>query len=276
MSDNSVATPAHLLQAKVIFLSFLLTGGFVATYSAFNRHLRQITSVHDIPTNVFRRKYLYGKVTSVGDGDNFLFFHTPGGVLGGWHWLRKVPTLQRKGILPRRAQKATGNALSTLSPLNLFRGLVGLRSEGGGRDQFALYRGRRKLPTLSIRLCGVDAPERAHFGNSSQPLSEEAYKWLNKTLLGRFVWVKPLSTDQYGRCVAKVEYWSWFRWKNVSIELLKQGLGVVYESKSGAEFDGQDTLYRYHESKAKKSKRGVWGLRHFETPGAYKKRINKQ
>ena len=232
--------------------------------------------MHDIPTNVFRRKYLYGKVTSVGDGDNFLFFHTPGGVLGGWHWLRKVPTLQRKGILPRRAQKATGNALSTLSPLNLFRGLVGLRSEGGGRDQFALYRGRRKLPTLSIRLCGVDAPERAHFGNSSQPLSEEAYKWLNKTLLGRFVWVKPLSTDQYGRCVAKVEYWSWFRWKNVSIELLKQGLGVVYESKSGAEFDGQDTLYRYHESKAKKSKRGVWGLRHFETPGAYKKRINKQ
>ncbi|AGO13092.1 AaceriAFL066Cp [[Ashbya] aceris (nom. inval.)] len=276
MSENSVATPVHLLQAKVIFLSFLLTGGFVATYSAFNRHLRQITSVHDIPASVFRRKYLYGKVTSVGDGDNFLFFHTPGGMLGGWHWLRKVPTLQRRGTQPKRTQKASSTALSGVSRFNLLRSLAGLYPQDRSANQFALYRGRRKLPTLSIRLCGVDAPERAHFGNSSQPLSEEAYIWLNKTLLGRFVWVKPLSTDQYGRCVAKVEYWSWFRWKNVSLELLKQGLGVVYESKSSAEFDGEDSLYRYYESKAKKSKRGVWGLRHFETPGAYKKRVNKQ
>jgi endonuclease YncB( thermonuclease family) len=31
-------------------------------------------------------------VTSVGDGDNFRFFHTPGGRLAGWGWLRSIPT----------------------------------------------------------------------------------------------------------------------------------------------------------------------------------------
>jgi hypothetical protein len=32
-------------------------------------------------------------VTSVGDGDNFRIFHTPGGRLAGWGWLlwKRVP-----------------------------------------------------------------------------------------------------------------------------------------------------------------------------------------
>jgi hypothetical protein len=32
-------------------------------------------------------------VTSVGDGDNFRIYHTPGGRLAGWGWLpgRRIP-----------------------------------------------------------------------------------------------------------------------------------------------------------------------------------------
>lgn len=44
-----------------------------------------------VKTGFLRRRKLLGKVTSVGDGDNFHFFHTPGGRLAGWGWARRVP-----------------------------------------------------------------------------------------------------------------------------------------------------------------------------------------
>jgi endonuclease YncB( thermonuclease family) len=36
---------------------------------------------------------MFGKVTRVGDADNFHLFHTPGGRLAGWEWMpgRKIP-----------------------------------------------------------------------------------------------------------------------------------------------------------------------------------------
>lgn len=39
----------------------------------------------------FRKRSIFGQVTRVGDGDNFHLYHTPGGRLTGWGWLRKVP-----------------------------------------------------------------------------------------------------------------------------------------------------------------------------------------
>ena len=135
------------------------------------------------------------------------------------------------------------------------------------------YKNKRNLPTISIRICGVDAPERAHFGNPAQPFSEEALIWLRHTLIGKCVWIKPLAVDQYNRCVAKVEYWTWTGWKNVSLEMVKQGLAVVYESKTSAEFDGEEDKYRFHEMAAKARRRGIWSQKQFETPGEYKRRI---
>jgi hypothetical protein len=53
--------------------------------------LRHIPGSGHIAPSFFRRRSLLGKVTSVGDGDGFHMFHTPGGRLAGWGWLRSVP-----------------------------------------------------------------------------------------------------------------------------------------------------------------------------------------
>ncbi|EPE06710.1 nuclease domain containing protein [Ophiostoma piceae UAMH 11346] len=66
-------------------------------FSAFYRsYLRRIPGTNHIQPRFFRRRSLLGKVTSVGDGDNFHLFHTPGGRLAGWGWLRRVPTYRKE------------------------------------------------------------------------------------------------------------------------------------------------------------------------------------
>ncbi|AMD21340.1 HER061Wp [Eremothecium sinecaudum] len=273
--NSSAISPYQLQQLKVILLSILLTGGILTSFTLFNRHLRQIKTARDIPSHVFRKSHLFGKVTFVGDGDNFLFFHMPGGILGGWHWLRDVPSLSKisleESTIRAKSKRSNKGRRGFLGAVGEFFGVLPKKYKF--RDLQVAYKSRRNLPTIAVRLCGVDAPEAGHFGKTAQPFSEEAIMWLRHTLLGRYVWIKPLALDQYGRCIATVQYWSWFRWKNVSLEMIKEGLGVVYEGKIGAEFDGEEKLYRYHEMVAKKAKRGVWSLRNFETPGEYKKRL---
>lgn len=57
---------------------------------------RYETAAH-IPPDVYSKQtWIRGRVTSVGDSDNFRLYHTPG---FGWGWLRKVPTT-RKGLHP--------------------------------------------------------------------------------------------------------------------------------------------------------------------------------
>lgn len=265
MSDNRVigVNSQQALYSRVALLTFVLTGSILTSYALFNKYLKQYTRITQIPPKSLKKRWLYGKVTSVGDGDNFHFFHTPGGLLGGWGWARHVPRLEK---VPHKAKNA---AQWLFTPLK-----SGKKHES---DKFMAlkvpYKGRRSLPTLSIRLCAVDAPERAHFGNSAQPFSEEALIWLRHEILGRFVWIKPLSFDQYGRCVAKVKYWTWMGWKNVSLDMVKNGLAVVYEGKSGAEFDNEEDIYRFHESVARNERRGLWSMKGVETPGAYKKKL---
>lgn len=264
MSENrgTLSTPSQYFYPKVVLLSLILTGSIISGYSFFNRFLKQYAKVSEIPSNAFRKEWLYGKVTAVGDGDNFHFFHTPGGIRGGWGWLRFAPGLDKSDPPPRKQSSQ-------------FKNIMNWRENEQKRysNLHSKYKNRRNLPTLPIRLCGVDAPERAHFGNPAQPYSEEALNWLRYTLLGRHLWVKPLSIDQYGRCVAKVEYWGWTGWRNVSVEMIRRGLGVVYESKNSAEFDGEEDIYRFHETVARTNRKGLWGLKHLETPGEYKKRV---
>ena len=86
---------------------------FVATVIGalhFHRsYLRRIPGTDHINPDFFRRRSLLGKVTRVGDGDNFHLFHTPGGVLTGWGWLRRVPTdrkvLKGKTVRDRGPEK---------------------------------------------------------------------------------------------------------------------------------------------------------------------------
>ena len=102
-------------------------------------------------------------MTRVGDGDNFRFYHTPGGLLMGWGWLRKIPTTRKE-----------------------------LKDE-----------------TLMIRLCGIDAPEGAHFGKPAQPFADDALNWLRGYVDGKYVTITPYSIDQYKRVVARAQIWKW-------------------------------------------------------------------
>lgn len=211
---------------KVLLMSAGLTTGAFLSYKFYRHYVRRIRTYMDLTPRIMDGQVkLFGKVTRVGDGDNFRFYHTPGGILMGWGWLRSVPTT---------------------------------RSE-------------LKDETLMIRLCGVDAPERLHFGKPAQPFSEDALIWLREYLDGRNVTITPYSIDQYKRIVARAQVWKWTGKKDVSAEMLKVGLAVVYEAKSGAEFGDEEELYRSLEATAKKHKTGLWSLKKGVSPGEYKR-----
>lgn len=212
---------------KVLLLSAGITTSIILSIKFYKRYVKRVRTYLDISQSIItNRTKLYGFVTRVGDGDNFRFYHTPGGFWLGWGWLRKIP-----------------------------KDIKGLKDQ-----------------TLMVRLCGVDAPERAHFGHPAQPFSEEALLWLRNYVLGRFVTITPYSIDQYKRVVARATIWTWLGRKDVSAEMLKQGYAIVYEGKTGAEFGGNEEWYRKLEAKAKKLKRGLWKLgKKFTTPGTFKR-----
>ncbi|KKZ60166.1 hypothetical protein EMCG_05088 [[Emmonsia] crescens] len=78
--------------------TLLLTGGILFCVRIHRQYLRRIPVATNISPAYFHKRSLFGRVTSVGDGDNFRMFHTPGGRLAGWGWLpfRKVPTAKKE------------------------------------------------------------------------------------------------------------------------------------------------------------------------------------
>src|ERR1700753_462749 len=94
--DDSTSLSETLTDTRVLLASAGLTLSTLVAIRVYKTYLRRIPSTEHIKPDVFRRRTLYGKVTSVGDGDNFRLFHTPGGRLAGWGWARKVPTEREK------------------------------------------------------------------------------------------------------------------------------------------------------------------------------------
>ena len=69
----------------------VLTSTFIGFYSFYRSRLRRIPQAKDLPQSAWRKRTLKGVVTRVGDGDGFHLYHTPGGWLAGWGWMRHVP-----------------------------------------------------------------------------------------------------------------------------------------------------------------------------------------
>lgn len=86
----------HYQELRSIVLYTLPTIGAFALFGIWRSFLRRFRGTAYISPGFFRRRTLLGKVTSVGDGDNFHFFHTPGGRLAGWGWLRRVPMVRKE------------------------------------------------------------------------------------------------------------------------------------------------------------------------------------
>ena len=97
--------------APVVVMSFIGLGAL----QLYANYLRRIPGAAFVPAPFFRSssRSLFGRVTSVGDGDNFRLFHTPGGKATGWGWLRKIPS-QKKELVDRTVRQAR----TVLSPSN--------------------------------------------------------------------------------------------------------------------------------------------------------------
>ena len=226
---------------SVLLPTLLLTTVILSTVSFSRRYLTRYPSATHIPPQSFRTRSLFGRVTSVGDADNFRLYHTPGGRLAGWGWLRSVPR--------------------------------------DPKDQ-SKYKAKTD-ETIHVRIAGVDAPELAHFGQPAQPFGEEALAFLRKTLDGRRVRVYLWRPDQYGRVVGTVYLRRFFGlWKSdIGATMLKSGMATVYEAKTGVEFGGKEEKYRKMEERAKGRKIGLWSLagkKGYESPREFKTRTKEE
>lgn len=83
----------HFLEVRQLVPAVVGATTILFCVHLYKRYLRRIPSTEFIKPTFFRKRSLFGTVTSVGDGDNFRLFHTPGGRLAGWGWLpwRRVP-----------------------------------------------------------------------------------------------------------------------------------------------------------------------------------------
>ncbi|TVY30451.1 putative endonuclease [Lachnellula hyalina] len=77
----------HYTDPRTVVPTILLTSTILASVSVYRSYLRRIPAASYIRPKFFRKRSLFGRVTSVGDADNFHLFHTPGGRLTGWGWL---------------------------------------------------------------------------------------------------------------------------------------------------------------------------------------------
>jgi endonuclease YncB( thermonuclease family) len=85
-------------EPRTLASTLVLTSGILLAVRFHRSYLRRIPDAPSISASYLRRRSILGKVTSVGDGDNFRIFHTPGGRLAGWGWLpwKKVPTSKKE------------------------------------------------------------------------------------------------------------------------------------------------------------------------------------
>eukprot|EP00917_Polyrhabdina_sp_WS-2016_P022096 GHVP01047864.1.p1 GENE.GHVP01047864.1~~GHVP01047864.1.p1 ORF type:complete len:256 (+),score=53.37 GHVP01047864.1:72-839(+) len=165
---------------------------------------------------------------------------------------------------------------------NVLRGWVVHVGDGDGlrfyhARKLCLFRPKKKTlklktDTVSIRLAGVDAPEIAHFGKPAQSYGEEAKKWLEKELLGKWVRINPYKRDQYGRIVASVHYKRFIFNKNISVELVRNGLAEVYTAGGAVYGDFKERLLK-EEKIAKKNRIGKWKQKNSKSPLDFKKGI---
>lgn len=85
--SNSALDWSAFTEPRTLFPTLILTSAILGAARFHRSYLRRFPDAPSIPASYFRNRSIFGKVTSVGDGDNFRLFHTPGGRLAGWGWL---------------------------------------------------------------------------------------------------------------------------------------------------------------------------------------------
>ncbi|KAF2675408.1 SNase-domain-containing protein [Microthyrium microscopicum] len=227
---------------EVLASSVLLTAASLGAIRFYKRNLRRIPTADHIPPHWLRERTVFGQVTSVGDGDNFRVFHTPGGRLAGWGWMpgRKVPATREE----------------------LRDNTIHVRLAGIDAPELAHFGkpaqpyGREALDWLSAYVLGRRV--RVQLWRKDQYSRVVGTVFIRRGVLG------------------------WLMRKDVGLEMLKAGMAGMYEAKFGAEFGGRENMYKEAEEKARKGRVGMWveesvwrrlmGAKKLESPREYKTR----
>ena len=92
-SVPSLAKEWASFDLDVLIPTAIFAGTIILSAHFYRSFLRRIPRAAYISGSFFRKRSVFGNVTSVGDGDGFRLFHTPGGRLTGWGWMpgRKIP-----------------------------------------------------------------------------------------------------------------------------------------------------------------------------------------
>ncbi|KAJ5791199.1 uncharacterized protein N7518_008210 [Penicillium psychrosexuale] len=243
-NPSSIFDWTAFTEVRTIVPTLVLTSGILIAVRFHRRYLRRIPDAPSISSSYLRRRSIFGQVTSVGDGDNFRIFHTPGGRMAGWGWLpwKKVPTVKKD-----LKDKTIHIRLAGVDAPELAH--FGHPEQPFARDAHAWltsYLSGRRVRALVYR--------------------QDQYSRVVASVFVRRAFDFPP-----------------FRRRDVSYEMLKRGLATVYEAKVGSEFGGEkmEKKYRKAEWQAKKRARGLWkdygrvGSA-WESPREYKKRIGME
>jgi endonuclease YncB( thermonuclease family) len=105
---------------------------------------------------------------------------------------------------------------------------------------------------FKIRLVGIDSPETGYKGQAGQPFGQKAKQHLATLLNNKNIFVKSYGIGGYNRQLAEV----FVAGRNINLEMIRAGLAEVYPGRRPKTLDSK--LYLAEESKARRSKRGMW------------------
>ncbi|KAK6352237.1 putative endonuclease lcl3 [Orbilia blumenaviensis] len=203
----------------------------------YRNFLKRYPDSNSLPPHFFRRKGLYGKVVSVGDADNFRLFHTPGGRLTGWGWLRQIPEGRR-----------------TLKGQTIHIRIAGVDAPEGA------HFGKPSQPHSSESLTYLSNLLTTHNVRAHLLRRDQYERVVCSVSMKRNGLLGLLGFKQ-----------------DVGLLMLKAGMAQVYEGTYGIEFgrrQGMEEKYRAAEEEARVKKLGIWGLKgKYESPGQYKARF---
>ncbi|KAL1742055.1 hypothetical protein HDZ31DRAFT_84401 [Schizophyllum fasciatum] len=205
-----------------------------AAYLVHRRYFRRIPNADWVsPNHLARKNWIKGRVTSVGDNDNFRFYHTPG---FGWRWplkFRRVPTTAKE----LKDQTIHIRIAGIDAPENAH---FGRPAQPYALDALAYLRGRILGRTVYCQL-------------------------LRRDQYGRLV--------AHVAFAPRVLPGSLFRGASLAEDMLRRGWATTYAQHGAEYGEGGKARYQRLEQEAQDARRGMWASGATgETPAAYKRR----
>lgn len=125
---------------------------------------------------------------------------------------------------------------------------------------------------LKVRLYGIDAPETVKINNHTgqvsiegQPYGKESREALHNKIMGKQVKLDILDIDKYKRMVGII----WLDDRNINLEMVNEGYAEAFVEYLKPPYR---TQFLEVEQEAKSASRGIWSLRDYERPRAFRKR----